>query len=148
MQSNVRWQGSKLTDLLCGGAGGLDGGLGEGDLNGGQMWRQRVGDALHDVAHLGTAADRDRDVLGHVRRHFGDLLKHHRWWAWRVGPSSFARLLILIRAADTLKKWSNLFKGFTHTTHFKKQKYESIFFNFWLSHPLHIKFGTVLSSLY
>lgn len=70
----VQWEGSKWTYLLCGGAGGLDGGFSEGDLNGGQMWRQRVGDALHDVAHLGTAADRDCDVLGHLWGHFGDLL--------------------------------------------------------------------------
>lgn len=64
--------------LLGGGVGGLDGGLGEGDLDRGQVRRQGVGDALHDVAHLGAAAHRHRDVLGHLRRHLGHLLQHHR----------------------------------------------------------------------
>lgn len=104
MQSSVWWEGSKCTYLLCCSAGGLDGGLGESDLNRGQMWRQWVGDALHDVAHLGTAVDGYCDVLGHLWWHFGDLLQHHWRWAGWVGPSSFARLLILIRAADTLKE--------------------------------------------
>lgn len=60
--------------LLCGGAGGLDGGLGEGDLDRRQVRGQGVGDALHDVAHFGAAAHRHRDVLGHRRGHLGDLL--------------------------------------------------------------------------
>lgn len=64
--------------LLCGGASGLDGGLGERDLNRGQVWRQRVGNALHDVAHLWVAAHWNRDVLGHLWRQFGHLLQHYR----------------------------------------------------------------------
>lgn len=65
--------------LLCGGAGRLNGGLGEGDLDGGEVGRQGVGDALHDAAHLGAAAHRHRDVLGYLRSNLGDFLQHH----WR-----------------------------------------------------------------
>lgn len=66
-----------FTNLLCGGAGGLDGGLGEGDLDRGEVGRQRVGNALHDVAHLGVATHRHRNVLGYWRGHFRNLLQHH-----------------------------------------------------------------------
>lgn len=68
-----------MADLLRGGAGGLDGGLGEGDLDGRQVRRQRVGDALHDVAHLGAAAHRHRDIPGYRWGNLGKILQHH----WR-----------------------------------------------------------------
>lgn len=89
--------------LLCGGAGGLDGGFSEGDLDGGQVGRQGVGDALHYVAHLGAAAHWHRDVLGYRRGNLGDLLQHHRRRAGRVGPPSLARLLVLIRTTHTYR---------------------------------------------
>lgn len=87
--------------LLCGGVGGLDGGLGEGDLDRGQVGWERVGDALHDVAHLGAAAHRHRDVLGYLWGHLGDLLQHHRRRTGRVGSPSLARFLVLVGTADT-----------------------------------------------
>ena len=103
LSSGAAWEmwPSSGTHLLRGGVGGLDGRLGEGDLDGGQVRRQRVGDALHDVAHLGAAAHRHRDALGNLRRNLGNLLQHHRRRAGRVGSPPLARLLVFVRTTHT-----------------------------------------------
>lgn len=99
---NSWWGNSCLAGhLLSCGVSGLNGRFGEGDLDRGQVRWQRVGDALHDVAHFGAAGHRYSDVLGHLMWHFGHLLQHHWGRARRVGPPPLSWLLILIRTADT-----------------------------------------------
>lgn len=51
------------TDLLRGGVSGLCARLGESDFHWRHVWRQRVRDALHQVAHLWAAAHRHSDAL-------------------------------------------------------------------------------------
>lgn len=88
-----------MPDLLCGGVGGLGGGFGEGDLHRRHVRRQRVGDALHQVAHLGAAAHRNRDGFGNGRDHFRHLLQQHGGGARRVGSPPLTGFLVLVGAA-------------------------------------------------
>ncbi len=93
------WQEGSAPDLLRGAVGGHGGGFGEGDLHRWHVRRQRVGDALHQVAHLGAAAHRNRDGFGNGRGQFRHLLQQHGGGARRVGSPPLTRFLVLIGAA-------------------------------------------------
>lgn len=89
------------TDLLSGGVGGGRGGLGEGDLDWGDVRGQGVGDALHDVAHLGAATHGHGDGLGDGGHDLGHLLQHHRGGARGVGAPALTRFLVFVCTAHT-----------------------------------------------